>query len=154
MYFYSIFNSTFSLIKNKIRSLDLFSGIVYLRKGGAIELFITLVLKVFILNVFLFVGLPTLGIFFDWLVHCVFQPLIVNYKIGNFVYPHWGCTGHCLFSLDPCICHSWHNDKIIFKINTLDSNLAFWNDTEICYHLELLHSLKQKPTVGRFWRTF
>ena len=49
-------------------------------------------------TVFLFVGLTTLGTlmifcigwFFNFGVQ-TFQPLILIYRSGNFVYHHWGC---------------------------------------------------------------
>ena len=50
-------------------------------------------------NVFLFVGLTTLGdfkwILIGWFIKLkvkTFQPLIIIYKMGNFVYYHLGCT--------------------------------------------------------------
>ena len=66
------------------------------QKGNG--LFITLVPKVYN-NVFLFVGLITLGTF-DWLIKLsvqTFQPKIVN--VHQFI-------GHCLIPLDP-----WMNDS-------------------------------------------
>ena len=54
-------------------------------------------LQSFIINVFLFVGLTTLGIIpnYDWLVIMLsvktFQSLIVIYRRGNFVSHHLGC---------------------------------------------------------------
>ena len=53
----------------------------------------------FYYNVFLFVGLSTVGtlVNFTWIVQIIssvqmFQSLIVMYRRGNFVYHHWGCT--------------------------------------------------------------
>ena len=67
---------------------------------GGNGLFITLVPKVYN-NVFLFVGLTTLGdlLNFDWLYKCcikinvqIFPPIILIQQRGNFVYHHCGCT--------------------------------------------------------------
>ena len=50
-------------------------------------------------NVFIFVGLTTLGtvnwILIGWLIKLsvkTLQPLIVIYRSNHFVYNHWGCT--------------------------------------------------------------
>ena len=65
------------------------SADLHRREGGDIWLFNSLVPKVF--NVFLFVGLITLGNFIGWVIKLsvqTFQPLNVIYSRGNFVYHH------------------------------------------------------------------
>ena len=53
-----------------------------------------LITQSFILTIFLFVGLSTLGIFYEfWLLSVqTFQPLNAIYRRGNFVHNHWGYT--------------------------------------------------------------
>ena len=49
----------------------------------------------FKITFFLLVGLTTLVIYcmlIGWLSVKTFQPLIVIFIMGNFVYRHWGCT--------------------------------------------------------------
>ena len=69
---------------------------VIIKEGGDIGLFITLVTKV-LLNAFLIAGTITLETFknFDWfnkLSVQTFQPLIVIYGRGSFMYHLWGFT--------------------------------------------------------------
>ena len=60
--------------------------------GGVIRLLIT------VPNVFIFVGKQHWGIllhFLNWFIKLsgqTFQPLILIYRRGNFVYHHWECT--------------------------------------------------------------
>ena len=60
------------------------------KEGGDNGLFIALVPKVFN-NVFLFVGLTTLGFLIGWLIQ-TFQRLILIDVKGKFVYENFGCT--------------------------------------------------------------
>ena len=62
------------------------------RQEGDIGLFIALVPKIFLIH-----WLNNFGkwILIGWLIKFsvqTFQPLIVNYRRGNFVYHHWVCT--------------------------------------------------------------
>ena len=74
--------------------------------GGALGCLIHLSPK-FYNNIFLFVGSITLGtlVNFDWLAHSNVQPLILIYRISNFVFIFiWDVhqfNGHCLIPLDP-----------------------------------------------------
>ena len=71
------------------KSFDFPPGIVLSREGGDIGLLITLVP-----NFFLFVRLTTLGTFIEFSLVLIklsvlrFQPLIVIYRMGDFVYHH------------------------------------------------------------------
>ena len=79
------------------------------REGGNIVLFITLVPKVFIER-FLSVASTTYCILIGWFIRFgvqTFQPLIVIYRRGKFVYHHWECKSFYrplsyLIPLDSC----------------------------------------------------
>ena len=71
---------------------------------------------IFFVDIFLFVGLTTLGTFIkfwlvsslSWVFKC-FTPLNVIYRRDNFVFNHWGCTSiHLLLTYPWCLCQYLH----------------------------------------------
>ena len=79
--------------------------VMFSREGKYIGLFITLVPNVGWISLGAFIEFWLVVSFVKLSVH-TFQPLIVIYRRGNFVFYYWECTSiyrHCLIPLDPCM---------------------------------------------------
>ena len=65
-----------------------------------------------------------------------FQPLILIYWKGNFVYHHWGLyqfNGHCHIPLDPCGFHNFVAAALVMICSEKELHFKEKKDYYICY---------------------